>query len=130
MAKAKRASKSTAQRIGERIRQFRAALGLTQAQLAEQLEMDDMTISRFETGARAPSIDQLERLSSALHVSISHFLDENDDAFMVHAREIEGMLRCLTNEQQDFVIDFVRVYVASHGNRPTEQTRKPRRSKW
>ncbi|OWW21859.1 helix-turn-helix domain-containing protein [Noviherbaspirillum denitrificans] len=129
MAKAKRASKSTAQRIGKRIRQFRAALGLTQAQLAEQLEMDDMTISRFETGLRAPSLDQLERLSAIFNVSISHFVDENDESSLVHGRELESMLKSLTKEQQGFVIDFVRAYVAVHGNNPGSGQRKLGKSK-
>ena len=115
MVKASRASKSTALRIGERIRQFRSSFGFTQAQLAERSELDDMTISRFETGLRAPSIDQLERLSAVFNVPVAHFLDETNDATLIRGREMASLLERLSKEQQNFVMEFVRIYVESHG---------------
>lgn len=117
MAKASRASKSTAQRIGERIRQFRKLISLTQAELAERSDLDDMTISRLETGMRAPSLDQLERLSAVFDVPISHFLNESDDPAFVRGREMASLLARLNKEQQGFVLDFVRLYIEAHGKK-------------
>jgi transcriptional regulator with XRE-family HTH domain len=124
MAKANRASKSTAQRVGERIRRFRKSFGWTQAQLAEPSELDDMTISRLETGVRAPSLDQLERISLVFNVPISHFLDENDDLAFVRGREMASMLVSLSPEQQNFVVEFVRLYADTHGKRPRSAPKK------
>lgn len=117
MAKASRASKSTAQRIGERIRHFRKAFGLTQAELAERAGMDDMTVSRLETGTRAPSLDQLERLSTVFSVPLSHFLDEPDSPTMTRGCEMASLLANLNKEQQSFVIEFVRLYAESHSKK-------------
>lgn len=117
MAKASRASKSTAQRIGERIRQFRKSFGLTQAELAERSSVDDMTISRLETGVRAPSLDQPERLSAVFNVPVSHFLNESDDSTFVRGRELASLLAGLNKEQQNFVLDLVRLYAETHGKK-------------
>lgn len=117
MAKATRASKNTATRVGERIRQLRKSLGLTQAELAEQTEMDVKSVSRLETGVHAPSLDQLERLASVFQVTMSHFLNEDDDPSFVRGREMASMLANLSKEQQRFVIDFVRLYVEVHAKR-------------
>ena len=117
MAKTTRASKSMAQRIGARIRQIRKASGITQAELAERAGMDNMTISRLENGARAPSLDQLERLSTVFTVPISHFLNEEEHPASSRGREIASLLSSLDNDQQSFVIDLVRIYVETHGKK-------------
>jgi transcriptional regulator with XRE-family HTH domain len=118
MAKASRASKSLAQQIGERIRLFRKSLGLTQAELAERSSMDDMTISRLETGSRAPSLDQLERLATAFDMPISNLLSNDEDTSLARGRILATMLAGLSKEQQNFVIDFVRLYAEAHGKKP------------
>lgn len=117
MAKAPRASTGMAQRIGERIRLFRKSLGLTQAELAERSEVDDMTISRLETGARAPSLDQLERLAAVFDVPISHLLNETEEPASERGKMLTSMLAGLSKEQQDFVMELVRLYVEMHGKK-------------
>lgn len=114
MAKGTRASKSTAQRIGERIRDARKTFGFTQAELAERSSMDNITISRLETGLRAPSLEQLERLGAAFKLPISHFVSDGEALPELRARELVVMLEKLTKEQQKFAVDLVRLYVERH----------------
>lgn len=52
--------------IGERIRDRREALGLSQWQLAQQLEMRQDEISRWEIGRVRPSGRNLRLLANAL----------------------------------------------------------------
>jgi transcriptional regulator with XRE-family HTH domain len=60
--------------IGARIRELREERRLTQEDLARRSEVARNTISRFETGARVPSIDMLEKLAPALGVGPSELL--------------------------------------------------------
>ena len=52
--------------FGHWLKQRRRALGLTQAQLAEQLPCAVETIRKLERGSRRPSKDLAERLASVL----------------------------------------------------------------
>lgn len=47
----------------------RAAANLTQAELAERVGTKQPNIARLESGRYKPSVDMLERLARALHVS-------------------------------------------------------------
>jgi transcriptional regulator with XRE-family HTH domain len=48
--------------------------GLTQAELGKRAGMAAASISHFETGQRAPSLESLVRLADALHVSVDTLL--------------------------------------------------------
>jgi len=62
--------KTLEERIGHRISQQRRAYGLTQAQLAEKVEVLPETISRIETGHRTASLGLLVRVADAIEVEL------------------------------------------------------------
>ncbi len=62
--------------IGERIREAREKLDLTQEQLADRLGKTRNTISSYETGTRILSISELPDLAKALEVPISYFFED------------------------------------------------------
>ncbi len=49
-----------------RLREIRIGAGLTQVELAKRARMDQADISRIEKGAKAISLDVLDRLCRAL----------------------------------------------------------------
>jgi len=49
----------------------RAALGLTQAELARRVKVDVRTLARWEAGETHPTSRNLKRLARALGVSLS-----------------------------------------------------------
>lgn len=59
--------------LGRRIKAIRLARNWTQAQLAEALSCEPMTISRYERGSYAPSIEVLEHMTSTLGCSMEAF---------------------------------------------------------
>lgn len=63
-------SKKLYERIGGKIRGFRKLAGLTQEQLAEKAELSIRFIADIEQGNAKPTLDSLEKLSSALEVKI------------------------------------------------------------
>jgi len=61
-------------RFGERLRETRLSMGMSQADLAARAEVTTNYISRLEGGGAAPGIDLVARLASALGVSIAELL--------------------------------------------------------
>ena len=57
-------------RLGGALREARLAKELKQDQLAEMLDTDPETISRFERGVALPSLVRLLQLAEALGVTI------------------------------------------------------------
>lgn len=55
--------------IGERIREARKGLDLTQTQLAERVGLTQSAIANFETGGNGPSVGNLKAMALALGVS-------------------------------------------------------------
>ena len=60
--------------VGERIRARREELGLTQAQLADELGVTHQHVSGVESGVSAPSLDLLVRIARRLGVSTDFLL--------------------------------------------------------
>lgn len=92
-------------RLSKNIASRRHALGLTQAQLAERLDIDTETLSRFERGRHLPSLATLEKLAEQLQTTIAALLDEpapqaDDDALAMTA-----WLMALDDHDRNFVRD-------------------------
>lgn len=66
-------------RIGLRIKEYRTNLKLTQEALAFKAEIDKTYVNEVENGKRNISVVNLEKIISALEVSIREFF--NEDAF-------------------------------------------------
>jgi transcriptional regulator with XRE-family HTH domain len=64
-------------RIGERIRQRRTEVGLTQEQLALALGCSYQQIQKFENGANRIAAAQLWALAARLEVPVGWFFDED-----------------------------------------------------
>lgn len=62
------------ERLGERIARQRRVVGLTQAGLAERVEVQPETISRVERGKRSLSLGLLVLLSEALDLELQELL--------------------------------------------------------
>ena len=60
--------------LGERIKEKRDELGLTQLQLAQALEVTPQHISVIEKNKRAPSLDLLAKLAHELGVTTDYLI--------------------------------------------------------
>jgi transcriptional regulator with XRE-family HTH domain len=93
-----------AKRIGQRIAEHRKALGWTQDLLAEHLDVDAETISRFERGVTVPALLTLDRLAHILKTRISSLLDETAIEPSEQAVLISAWLAQLSAENEGFVV--------------------------
>ena len=61
--------------FSERLRTLRKKAGLTQEELAFQVDVHNNTISRWENGVDTPKTDKIKKLASVLHVSEDELLN-------------------------------------------------------
>jgi len=64
-------------RLGERIRKERQRLNLTQATLAEAVDISDTYMGAIERGERSLTLDTLVRLVSRLGVTVDYMLADH-----------------------------------------------------
>lgn len=60
--------------LGQRINELRIAMGWSQVQLAEKLNISKQTVSNWENDNIQPSIEMLVRLAKLFHVSTDYLL--------------------------------------------------------
>ena len=65
-----------------RLREIRKAKGISQLKLAMDLNTNQNTISRYETGEREPGITELIRIADYFHVSLDYLLERTDNPKM------------------------------------------------
>jgi len=63
-------------RLGKKIRLACVELDLTQTQLAQKINTQQKSISRYETGASLPSIETLVKIAKVLKKPAGYFLDD------------------------------------------------------
>ena len=64
-------------RLGVRIREERKRLNLTQAQLAEAVDISDTYMGAIERGERSLTLDTLVRLVNRLGVTVDYLLSDS-----------------------------------------------------
>lgn len=63
-----------ANKFGSFLAQLRKEQNMTQAELANKLQVTDKAVSRWERGIGLPDISTLEPLSEALHITVLELL--------------------------------------------------------
>jgi transcriptional regulator with XRE-family HTH domain len=67
--------------LGSRIREARASKGWKQRELASEVEVEPITVSRWERGATTPDLDVLRLVADATGQPLSYFVaDEQERA--------------------------------------------------
>ena len=101
-------------RIGEKIKKFRVAQGLSQKQLAIMSGMSEPAVRNYELGNRTPSFQQLERLAFALKLSpyaladpclenrhgVMQALFSMEDDFGLRPVEVDGQVMLCIDRQK------------------------------
>lgn len=80
--------------LSQNIKEKRKAMGITQYELAEMLDVEDKYISRLETGTSTPSFALLEKLSNILNINLSEFfITENTSTKEELINKITSLLK-------------------------------------
>jgi transcriptional regulator with XRE-family HTH domain len=78
-----------AKQLGKRIYLFRKQNKLTQAALAEKAKISNEFMSGIERGAKLPSLPTLERIATALKISLKDLFNIDGSSF----RQIQALSR-------------------------------------
>lgn len=62
-----------------RLKEIRKSKGITQLKMAMDLNTNQNTISRYETGEREPSINELIKIADYFNVSIDYLLERTNN---------------------------------------------------
>lgn len=123
MIKKKVAGRPLAELLGARIAELRKSRQWTQAQLAERMEVEPETISRFERGATVPSLHTLEKLALILRASIGDLLVESSTAPDDQAMRISAWLSELKPADRALVTDVMQRLCDRLRREDTQNTR-------
>ena len=95
--------KALARRIGRAIATERIRKGLTQEALAESLEVEKETISRFERGVILPPLPRLAQLADVLAVPLDHLIRQTSNRPTDQAQLLGQYLEGLTPADRELV---------------------------
>lgn len=93
-------------RLGQVIAKRRKARGLTQDDLAGLVEVDPVTVSRFERGTSVPSLQRLFVIAQALEASVGELLAETSPLPGDSAPRLATLLKGLQTADQQLLMDI------------------------
>lgn len=99
-----------AQTIGRTIARWRATSGMTQEALAGVLDLDPMTVSRFERGATLPSLVTLQQIATVFGVTMAQLLEEEPPSSVDDTAVIARLIQNFSSEERAFVLDTLKRY--------------------
>ena len=95
--------------IGKRIRHFREALHITQAELGERSLVEPSNISHIERGATKVSLPTLMKIANALLVSLDDLVyDSLSDNREISVKELNESLSDCTPSELKAIVELVK----------------------
>lgn len=111
--------------VGDKIRDARMRIGLTQEELAELARLNRVTVAKYESGKVEPGAQALSRIADALDVTVDELLgrnaaDDNNRSNDIKPRTIEARIVSfgmdqLPQEDREKLLAVVR---AMYSNKP------------
>lgn len=97
--------------IAKRVKQAREAVHLTQAELAERIDISTNAVAQLETDRMHPKLQTLLNIANVLQLDINYFLrnsaeddgNEEDEA----ERLLNGWINELSSSEKAFLLHFI-----------------------
>lgn len=98
--------------FGRRVKELRVKRNMTQAYLAEMVNVDDKHISCIENGKNFPSPDVIERIAKAFNIEAKdlfeyHHLQDDPDL----KKGIADMVETLTQNELRLAFQYIRTFL-------------------
>lgn len=132
-------------KLGERIKERRKELGMSQKELGEKLEITQKQISKYERDESIPTIRQIEKIAEALKVPIGYFIYKTEAAeihsgkvinnytspykkesiankppenkFSKQQQELLNIMQPMTEQEQNQLLGAVKMYLSTQISR-------------
>ena len=85
--------------IGKRIRECRLALGMTQEELADALQMKKVTLSAYENDRIDIKVSILKEMAVGLGTTVAYLIDGEESEFSLEVMQTVRLLQGIENEQ-------------------------------
>ena len=105
--KKRRAKTEISVAVGKAIAERRKIARLTQQAIAEAIGVEKETVSRYESGETAQTVDRLAALSKILGCAVRDFFEEEKRDANKYVAAIEHMIAPLSDERQERVVRCV-----------------------
>ena len=99
------------QAIGRAIARQRKAAGLTQADVAERLDLSNDAVSRLERGNIVPSALRLFELAEVFGCEVADLLNDSSPHSLDQALRLQGLLTRLDAPQRQLLLQAVELLV-------------------
>lgn len=93
--------------IGENIKQFRKNKKITQKELAEKIGVTDSAITKYEKGDREPNIETLNKIATALGVTINDLVKNEEKASNKNSIGIRFLDRSKLPDEKEQIVKVV-----------------------
>ena len=87
--------------LNEKLIQLRKKKGITQAELAEDMQVSRQAVSKWESGGSIPSIENLRSLSELYSVHVDYLLKEEDEEEESFLQELTDNPETSTNSKRN-----------------------------
>lgn len=92
--------------VRDRIRECRESLKLSKTNLAEKTGLTISAISQFESGERDPSLESLNKLADALHVSVDYIIGREDEISDKNIKAAFRGLQKMDKKDKEDMLEF------------------------
>lgn len=93
-------------RFGDVLRGILEETGITQKQVAAELNLLPATLGRYIRNEREPDIETIKRIANYFHVSTDYLLDYQSDRTYSHMEdEVLRIFRSMTSDQQIIYVE-------------------------
>lgn len=106
-----------AQRIGKNAADARKTQRRTQAEVAEKLGIDTVSLSRIERGVVAPGLATLEALADELSIPLSQLFDGASTRSATVVDSIAGKIDSLNEADRIFLLNQLNAWVEKLGEK-------------
>ncbi len=97
-------------RLGKNIATARKALGKTQAEIAEKIGIDTVSLSRIERGTVSPSIATLDRIADTLGKPLGKLFDGVSSNTVTLANDVAELLSSLSESDRMFLMEQIQAW--------------------
>ena len=106
--------------IGQKIRKYRKAMGMTQEELAERVEISVTHMSHIETGNTKLSLPVLVDISKVLEVRTDDMLFDSPSEKEISIKELTETLETCTANELRIITDMVKALKISFNKHLSE----------
>ena len=85
---------------------------MTQEQLALVLDVDPVTVSRFERGVTLPSLPTLHRMADIFGIPLARMFEDAPQEKRTDAETLGVLMVSLSQTEKDFVLETVKRFCA------------------